>query len=200
MSMSSTNPTPRGALGPDPGRTIRCWVALLLRMGIGLSLLGSGLAGYFGSQRPGGGIGVWGQNLSFPALDPFFSALPYIAIGLGLALILGFLTTAAAIASGFFSLLMPIFSIIQIVGAGPSNGFNRGGMWGGDPFFAMMLSMSLPSLLAQAALIWLSPLENHPYSIDTLIFGRNEIEAPPPAPPRSPEVPPEAEDTIRIGD
>jgi hypothetical protein len=134
--------------------------------------------------------------------DPFFSALPYFAIGLGLALILGFLTTPAAIASGLFSLLMPIFSIIQIVSAGPSNGFNRGGIWGNDPFLAMMVSMSLPTLLTQAALIWLSPLENHPYSIDTLIFGRNEIEPPPPAPEPSTASPagPGEEATILIGD
>lgn len=183
MATPSTPPTAWGALGPDPGQAIRCWVVLLLRLGIGLSLLGTGLAGYFESQRTGAGMVGWGQNPSMMGYSLLFSVLPYIEMGLGLALILGFLTKTAAIASGFFSLLMPLMSIIQIVGTGPSNP----GGWqfytpnaGVPSNFAVLMTTFLPNLLTQAALIWLSPLRNHPYSIDTLIFSRNEIESPEP--------------------
>ena len=182
MDTPQTDPSPRGLLGPDPGRMIRCWTAFLLRLGIGLSLLGSGLAGYFGMQagRVGANV-IWGMGPSTSMLDPFMSGLPYLAIGLGLALILGFLTTAAAIGAGFFSLIMPAMLILQVVSSGGAGGFNMGGRWGNDPFLAMMMSMSLPNLLVYATMIWLSPLENHPYSVDALIFARNELE---PAPPR----------------
>ena len=63
------------------------------------------------------------------------------------------------------------------------------GRFGGDPFqyMTMMMGMSsyLPSLVPQIALIWLSPLENHPYSIDALIFGRYRAPRSSPRPGRS---------------
>jgi hypothetical protein len=30
--------------------------------------------------------------------------------------------------------------------------------------------------MVHATMAWLSPLENHPYSVDALIFARNELE------------------------
>jgi hypothetical protein len=204
MDTPQTEPSPRGFLGPDPGRMIRCWTAFLLRVGIGLSLLGSGLAGYFGMQVGRGGANAWGMGPSMSMLDPFMSGLPYVAIGLGLALILGFLTTAAAIGAGLFSLIMPALLIVQIVASGGMGGMNMGGRWGNDPFLAMMLSMSLPNLLVHATMIWLSPMENHPYSIDALIFARNELEPtmprPEPAQATEPESMPEPEVTLHIGE
>jgi hypothetical protein len=207
MATSTTEPSPIGLLGPDPGRAIRCWVALFLRIGVGLSLLAIGLAGYFGQRSPMMGAGAWGQGLGFGGLDPFFSALPYLAIALGLALVLGFLTTASAIGAAFFSLMMPAFVIVQIVSVGASGGAGmmRGGGWGNDPFIVMMMAMSLPNLIPMAALIWLSPLENHPYSVDALIFGRNEMETfiRPEAPQSTQPEPvrePVLEEPIHIGD
>ena len=204
MDTLQTEPSPRGLLGPnpDPGRMIRCWSAFLLRVGIGLSLLGSGLASYFGMQAGRSGVMLGGMGASTSMLDPFMSGLPYLAIGLGLALILGFLTTVAAIGAGFFSLIAPVMMILQIVSAGGMGGFNMGGRWGNDPFLNMMMTMTLPNLLVHATMIWLSPLENHPYSVDALIFARNELE---PAPPRpelmpTPETEPMPEVTIQIGE
>ncbi len=178
---------------------------MLLRLGIGLSLLSTGLAGYFGLQAGGMrmGGGPWGGGASLSMLDPFMSGLPYLAIGLGLALILGFLTTASAIGAGFFSLILPIFVIIQTVSMGSTGGFNMGGRWGNDQFLAMMMSSSLPNLLTNAAMIWLSPLENNPFSVDALIFGRNELEPIDPRPepiPEAPEPIAEAESPIHIGE
>jgi hypothetical protein len=205
MADPTPEPSPMDTILRDPGRSIRCWIALFLRLGVGLSLLTSGLAGYFSQQgRPFGGGGVWGQGLLTTGIEPFFAAIPYLAIGIGLALILGFLTTASAIASAFFSLLTPILMIIQIVGAGASGGGNMGGRWGNDPFSAMMASMVMISLIPQAALIWFSPLENHPYSIDALIFGRNEIDMAPrlssPLPGGTFEPEPEPEAVVHIGE
>jgi hypothetical protein len=207
MATPLSEPSPGGFLGPDPGRSIRVWVALLLRVGIGLSLLSTGLAGYFGMQGGRLGGGSWGMGPSMSMLDPFMSSLPYLAIGLGLALILGFLTTASAIGAGFFSLILPLFAIVQIALAGPSNTFAPGGGWAGNQqFLGMLMSMTLPNLLTNAAMIWLSPLENHPYSVDALIFGRNEMEPPafPPGPIQAPgpavEPEPEPESPILISE
>jgi hypothetical protein len=188
MASPYTEPLPRGFLGPDPGRTIRIWVTLLLRLGIGFSLLSTGLAGYYGLQAGGGmGGGPWGRGPSLSMLDPFMSGLPYLAIGLGLALILGFLTTAAAIGAGFFSLILPLFSIVQTVAMGTSGSPGFRGGWASDQFMAMLMMTSLPNLLTNAAMIWLSPLENNPVSVDALIFGRNEIEPIEPMPEPIPE-------------
>ncbi len=61
----------------------------------------------------------------------------------------------------------------------------------------MMLSASLPNLLTNAAMIWLSPLENHPFSVDALIFGRDEIE---PFEPRPEPIPARADPRGRGAD
>ncbi len=187
MSRPSTNPNAWGALGPDPGPGIRILVAMLLRFGIGLSLLNTGLAGYMNVRvGPGGMMG----GVSFSGLDPLISAIPYLAIGLGLALILGFLTTPSAVAAGFFGLLTPLMMTVTIVSNGMvgGNGFPGAGRFGGDPFqlMTMMMADYLPGLIPQVALIWLSPLENHPYSVDALIFGRNAVAIAPPAPDPDP--------------
>ena len=42
------------------------------------------------------------------------SAIPYLSIGLGLALILGFLTTPTSVAAGFFGLLTPLMTTVSI--------------------------------------------------------------------------------------
>lgn len=160
-----------GQLGPDPGRTIRVWVTLLLRLGIGLSLLGSGLAGYFGATAA---LGPAGRS-SVPMLDPFLSGLPYLAIVIGLALILGFLTTASAIAAGFFALIPLAFSMVQFAISGGAGTSNFAGRWGIDYLTTMGLT-GVSNLLTNATLIWLSPLENNPFSVDAMIFGREEIE------------------------
>jgi uncharacterized membrane protein YphA (DoxX/SURF4 family) len=188
MTSPSTNPNTWGVFGPDPGHGIRVLVALLLRFGIGISLLNIGLMGYMNVRVPGGGVGMAVPSAGFTGLDPLMAAIPYLAIGLGLALILGFLTTPTSVAAGFFGLLTPLMTTVSIVSNGMA-GMGAAGGWpgrfGGDPFgymtMVMGMSMYLPSLIPQIALIWLSPLENHPYSIDALIFGRNPVEIVPPA-------------------
>ncbi len=201
MIASRTEPTTLGLLGLDPGRAIRLWVAFLLRVGTGLALLSVGLAGYFGARGRGPGAGGWGQGPSSGVLDPLLSGMPYLAMGLGLALVLGFLTTASAIGATLYGLLTPIFGIVQVVAAGSLNGFNMGNRFGNDQYLIMMTSIHLPNLLTNVATIWLSPLENHPYSIDALIFGRNEMEpAHFPTPNRGPEPAPDLGPPVAAGE
>jgi hypothetical protein len=170
-------------VGNDPGRLIRCWVAGFLRVGIGMGMLSTGLIEYYGQRNPmRGGFG-WGQGIASGGLDPLVSALPYFAIGLGLALILGFMTTVAAIGSAFFSLLTPLFASVAVIMSMSSLTPNQGL----GPFLEMFRSASISNLLPYAVMIWLSSLENHPISIDALIFGRNEF-VPTIAPPSRPEV------------
>jgi uncharacterized membrane protein YphA (DoxX/SURF4 family) len=170
-------------VGNDPGQYLRCWVAGFLRVGIGVRLLSAGLIEYFGQRNPMRGGNAWGQGIVSGGLDPLVSALPYFAIGLGLALILGFMTTVAAIGSAFFSLLTPLLTTIAVILSMGTSMPNQGL----GPFLDMFRSAGISNLLPYAALIWLSPLENHPISIDALIFGRNEF-APTIAPPSRPEV------------
>jgi uncharacterized membrane protein YphA (DoxX/SURF4 family) len=189
MSTPPTPPNAWGPFGPDPGHGIRVLVALLLRFGIGISLLNTGLMGYLNVRVPGSGMTTVIPGAGFTGLDPLMSAIPYLAIGLGLALILGFLTTPTSVAAGFFGLLAPLMTTVAIISNGMAGMGGVGGWpgrFGGDPFqymsMVMGLSTYLPSLIPQIALIWLSPLENHPYSIDALIFGRSAVEIVPPRP------------------
>lgn len=201
MIASRTEPTTLGLLGLDPGRAIRLWVAFLLRVGTGLALLSVGLAGYFGARGRGPGAGPWWPGPSSGMLDPFLSGMPYLAMGLGLALILGFLTTTSAIGATLYGLLTPIFGIVQVIAAGSLNGFNMGNQFGNDQYLIMMTSIHLPNLLTNVATIWLSPLENHPYSIDALIFGRNELETESfPTPNRGPEPAPDPGPPVAVGE
>ncbi len=186
MAMSTTDEPTRGLQGPDPGPIIRCWVAMVLRVGVGLSLLNIGIAGYMATQPGPGGPGLMVINTNFPAITPFIGGLPYAAIALGLALILGFLTTFTAIATACFFLLVPVLTAVSFLGSGP--GLARGFGPGPDlPIGAILIAaFYLPSLVPQVLLIWMSPLANHPFSVDALIFGRAPVADPSETPPTVP--------------
>jgi uncharacterized membrane protein YphA (DoxX/SURF4 family) len=151
---------------------LRCWVAGFLRIGIGLSLMGSGLVGYFSRKGSVTRPLIFNLGDFSEILEPYFAALPYLAIALGLALIVGFLTSAAAIGSAFFSLFMMVLAMFVSYNAARGNG--QFGV-ATDPFLSMILQSNLPQLIPYAALIWFSSVENHPVSIDALIFGRTEL-------------------------
>ena len=163
-------------LGPDPGLAIRCWVAGFLRVGIGLWLLTSGLVGYYGQ---GGVIRPFPQMTSVPSLEPILAAIPYVSIGLGVAMILGFLLKPTSVLSAFFSLTTPALAVVQILSVGVLGGMAPGRGVGGDPYLtSLMMSMLLPGLIPYALMIWLSPLANHPFSVDSLVFGREDVDGP----------------------
>ena len=165
----------------DSTLTLRRWIAMLLRLSIGLGLLNSGLTGYMSKGANGF------QNMTGSGLEPLMAALPYFSIALGLALILGFLTKVTSIASGFFTLVSPLLVTVQIMTAAMTGmgQFQNQGWGNNNPFMAMLVMNAAPSLIAQSLLIWLAPLENHPISIDTLIFGRRSANIPQVAPAES---------------
>ncbi len=159
----------------DPGPRIRQLVATMLRLAVGLSLFGAGLARFLrlrlGNQVPG---------MAMPgSADPFMSGMAFVQIGLGLALILGFLITVAALGSCLVLLATPAYQIFAelTMGSGAAN-LN-------EPYLVSVILM-LPILMVPSALVlWLSPVANHPWSVDALIFGRARVAAAirPPAPP-----------------
>ncbi len=166
--------SPSRWVSPDPGRTICFWVAGFLRVGIGLSLLTTGLEAYFiqktsfnSTQGMIQGLGDWTI-----AIDPLLASLPYLAIGLGVALIVGFLTTASSIIAAFYSLIGVITVLIAVLcSRAQVTSYNPIGVTI-SPYANMVMSMSMVNLIPYAALIWLSPIENHPISVDALIFGQ----------------------------
>jgi uncharacterized membrane protein YphA (DoxX/SURF4 family) len=154
-------------------------VAVLLRLGLGASLLNGGLLGYLASQR-GAAPGLAWSTLLGPA---FVAAVlqrdvlvPLVQIGLGMALILGFFTRIAAVGAGFLVLAGPIFQFLAILS---SSGMN-------DPNLEMQALVSTGTtnlLLLVTAVLWMTPSEGTPWSLDALIFAQRRHEpAAPPAP------------------
>jgi uncharacterized membrane protein YphA (DoxX/SURF4 family) len=171
MVTSSDDSTVPRQFGTDQEKSLRYWMAGFLRIGIGLMMINTGLEEFFIRNGAMGGRNGWGNNASLWALDPILATLPYFEIGLGLALILGFLTTVAAIGSAFLSLTSTLITMFAIVSQMGSALLNQGWRFGQGESF----SPSLVNLLPYALMIWLSPLDNNPISIDTLIFGRREF-------------------------
>src|SRR5438309_7477543 len=92
---SESAPSPDRIAAPRPW--IRGMVAVLLRVGLGVSLLNGGLLGYLTARRGGttaAGL-AWSTLLgpaSVAAVLEHDLLVPYAQIALGLALILGFFT------------------------------------------------------------------------------------------------------------
>ena len=179
MSSVDTESGTRDWLGPDPGPRIRQTVALMLRLAFGVSLLSAGLARYMGS-RPGSQVP---GMVMVGAADPLMAGLAYLSIALGIALILGFFLTLASTGACLVILAIPVLqTITELTSGGFGPGLN-------DPYL-VATTQRLPMLMVPAAMmLWLSPVANHPYSIDALIFARDrEARAiRPPAAVMSPE-------------
>ena len=150
---------------PDvlPGPRIRQMVALMLRLALGISILNAGMARHLGARMTNQVPGLTMLN----GTSEFLSALAYTQVAIGLALIVGFLLTPAAVGACLLILLAPVFQIAMEVGYG-----NSGQSFLNDPFFVAS-SITMPILMLPAALVlWFSPVANHPYSVDALISAR----------------------------
>src|SRR4051794_3494630 len=92
--------------GPSPW--VRWMVAVLLRVGLGVTLLNGGLLGYLTTKRGGTAYGVaWSTLLGPAAVAGVLEndlLVPFVQIAVGLALILGFFTLAAAVLAGLLIL------------------------------------------------------------------------------------------------
>jgi uncharacterized membrane protein YphA (DoxX/SURF4 family) len=156
------------------GPRARGFVTLLLRLALGLSLFNEGLMGFLiqrlGKSAHGPGVPSYLRPGAFPGAEEYFPFMPYLQMGVGLALVLGLLTTYAALAGGLILLLEPLIQTISLVSAGLersgepgflspgiNGGLSVGGVWG---------------LQLAAAVIWLVSTGGNLWSLDTLIFHR----------------------------
>jgi uncharacterized membrane protein YphA (DoxX/SURF4 family) len=179
------NPEPDGTAGdraprpfaaPDPyspGPRVRSLIALILRLGLGLQVLNAGLTGYLHMTMPMG-PGRFG-NSSFirlgvyPGSEGIYQFVPYAQIVVGLALMLGFLTAAAAAAAGAV-ILFPSLAQAFIL---TTSGMNI------DPFMPQnaatqiaLNSAGATNLLLVAAVLWFSTVGGNAWSLDGLMFAR----------------------------
>src|SRR5438874_1241336 len=101
-------------LAPGPGPWVRCMIAVMLRIGLGVSLMNGGLLGYLRAERggPGGAYNLAWTTLLGPAAVATVLEndllVPVVQIALGLALILGFFTVVSSVLAGFLIISGPI--------------------------------------------------------------------------------------------
>ena len=180
------------SLGPQPEQAsegvtlpfsttkLLAYVALFLRLSLGLSLLNAGLAGVLSSNGPMGGMPGFGGRAvnpftggvgpTVPGMEGLTTVLPFAELAVGVGLIFGIFTTICALAGCALTLVTPLlisFAMITMSGVGPPP--NRFGIGLGVEFL-----MQLPgqSALTYAVLVLLSPSAINRLSIDALIFRR----------------------------
>jgi uncharacterized membrane protein YphA (DoxX/SURF4 family) len=160
----STTPSAPAIL--DPGPNIRSLVAVLLRFGLGLTLLKRGVVDYL-SLNSSISPGFFASRVPIPIdLEPYFQYLAYTEMALGLALILGFFTTAAAVLAGCLQLITPL---LQTVVAMTTQFVQARGM-NVSVILSLYEGSGASNLLVVAAVIWFSPVASNPWSLDRLIF------------------------------
>lgn len=160
-------------------------IALILRLGLGLGLLETGLIGFLSSRTGGRPFNPMFMNAGggiLPAGDVYQQLLPYAQIALGLALALGFFTGFAAAAAAFLMILQPLVRTSFMLIAGQSMP-NPGMSFRGMPFMIPGLSFGLDAsnLLLTAAVLWLAPVRSNPWSLDGLMFPPRQTQTPAPA-------------------
>jgi uncharacterized membrane protein YphA (DoxX/SURF4 family) len=178
------SPFPPSATVSDPGPAIRALIALVLRVGLGLSLLNRGIVGYLG-MKAGGGTGFGPSPLSIPpAIEPFYPSMVYAEMAIGLALVLGFFTTATTVLAAVMQLVIPVIqTAITISGLNPYQGPP-----GLNIAILDRLAASGPNqLLLIAAVLWFSPVATNRWALDRLIYSRPNGSAPPALAPPPPE-------------
>src|SRR4051794_10049080 len=169
-TQSESSPAFDDFTGPRPW--VRRIVALILRVGLGVCLLNGGLLGYLTAQRGGASASglVWSTLLGPSAVASVLQhdmLVPYVQIALGLALILGFFTVPSAILAGFLVLSGPIFQFLAILSSSGQSGNATLEMQA-----LIVTTGSINLLLLIAAVLWLTPIEGNPWSLDALIFAR----------------------------
>jgi hypothetical protein len=156
-------------------------IAVLLRVGLGVSLLNGGLIGYLTARRGGSTASglAWSTLLGPAAVAGVLEndlLVPLVQITVGLALILGFFTVVAAVVAGFLVLSGPIFQFLAILSSSRPTGNQDLAMQ------ALVTTGSINLLLLVSAVLWLTPIEGTPWSLDALIFAhRRPRRAPVPA-------------------
>jgi hypothetical protein len=171
---SEASPANERVIEPLPW--VRQMIAVLLRLGLGITLLDGGLLGYVMARRGGQASGLGWTTLLGPAAVAGVLEndllVPFVQIAIGLALILGFFTVVSAILAGFLILSGPIFQFLAILSSsGPAT--NSALM-----MQALVTTGSINLLLLVAAVLWLTPIEGTSWSLDALIFAHRRHRRP----------------------
>ncbi len=190
------SPIPSTPVMIDPGPNARALAVVLLRVGLGLTLLKRGVVDYL-SLNSSISPGFFASRVPIPIdLEPYFQSLAYAEMALGLALILGFFTTAAAVLAGCLQLITPLLQTVVAMSTqlGPARGMNV------SVVLSLYEGSGASNLLVVAAVLWFSPVASNPWSLDRLIFVPRERPAAPatassapadtPAPEQGPAGPP----------
>ncbi|MBX6312014.1 MAG: DoxX family protein [Isosphaeraceae bacterium] len=143
------------ALRREPGHLVRSLTALLLRVGLGLVFLVSGLAKFDAKKEgkyPQMVAKDFPEHIAFPGdVRLFTNVLPYAEVGLGAALIVGLWTPLAAFLAG---VLLCVLLFGHLYRANVA-------------MYPAMMSY----LLVAAGILWLSPVTSNYLSLDGLFFG-----------------------------
>jgi uncharacterized membrane protein YphA (DoxX/SURF4 family) len=166
----------------------RGYVAVLLRLALGMSILNAGILGFLALHagvtpgmfrtpyarmnmmtRPGP------PATGMPGVDEFSRHVCYVQIVVGVALVLGFFTTYAAVAAGLLLLIEPVWETISLLAFG----------FPGDQMAMMRLAMggtfasgNVPTYFLVAAVVWLSASGTNPASLDAWVFHRRGARPP----------------------
>jgi uncharacterized membrane protein YphA (DoxX/SURF4 family) len=156
-------------------------VAVLLRLGLGINLLNGGLIGYLAVRQGVTASGVsWSTILGPAAVAGALHndlLVPVFQIAIGLALVLGFFTPIAAVLAGILVLAGPVFHFLAILST--SSLSSRSAL----STQVMVSTGSMNQLLLVAAVLWLTPIDGTPWSLDYVIFAhRRPRPEPDPAP------------------
>lgn len=169
----ATGPAPTEMTrGRGPGPRTRSLVTLQLRIGLGVLLLNSGVAGFY-AQRSGRSMGgAWGPAVSLsagnPGLEGAYLLLPYLEIATALALFLGFFTMVAAVAAAFLTLAPQLLQAVMLLSLGLLANLNR-------PEAVILQTIGRSAiglnLMMAVALIWLASSGDDGWSLDALMFA-----------------------------
>lgn len=153
------------------------WLALFVRVSVGLGFLNGGLAAMISG---GGGPGmIYGPGAGlgfFPGTDVLIKVLPYLELAVGLGLICGIFTTIMALIAWVLVLLIPILLTVNMFTAMAASmgtntlgfGVGRGGM--GLDFGVISVAVAVISTPCFALLVILSPQSINRLSLDAMIF------------------------------
>ena len=95
--------------------------------------------------------------------------VPLVQIAIGLALILGFFTVIVTVLAGFLVVSGPVFQFLAILS-------NPGSTSNAELATQVLVSTgSINLLLLVAAVLWLTPMEGTPWSLDALIFAHRRL-------------------------
>lgn len=188
-------PEPVGEWGSLPTRwgKLLPFLALFLRLSLGLSLMNTGLAAVLSQNGPGGGMGFAGRGMnlfggaplaSVPGLEGLAYVLPYVELAVAVGILFGIFTTISALAGCALTLVSPLLMTFALVttpgfGGGPTR-FMPG------PEFLLLFPGQ--SALGYCLLVLLSPQPLNRFSIDALIFQRSRAPIPP-EPEATPDTP-----------